>query len=55
MNKFIKHERINMPKGKSLTVETRTVTNGYPLHWHSFFEIEIILSGVGNVIEFKMH
>ena len=50
MNKFVKHERINLPKGKSLTVDTRTLPNGYPLHWHSFFEIEIILSGVGKYV-----
>ena len=33
---------------KMITVEKRYKEEGFPLHWHNFFEIEIILSGKGS-------
>lgn len=50
MNNLLKHERITLDEGRSLTVGTHTVWNDHPLHWHSFFEIEIILSGEGKYV-----
>ncbi len=50
MNSILKHQRIELDEGKSLTVGTHTVWHGHPLHWHSFFEIEIILSGEGKYV-----
>ena len=46
----ILHQRIQMEEGKSLTVGVHTVHLHHPLHWHSFFEIEIILSGEGKYV-----
>ena len=50
MYKIEKSERRRLPNGRSLTVEKHTVVGGHPLHWHSYFEIEIILSGSGKYI-----
>ena len=50
MYKIEKSERCRLPNGRSLTVEKHTVVGGHPLHWHSYFEIEIILSGSGKYI-----
>ena len=50
MYKIEKSERRRLPDGRSLTVEKHTVVGGHPLHWHSYFEIEIILSGSGKYI-----
>ena len=50
MYKIDKSERRRLPDGSSLTVERHTVVGGHPLHWHSYFEIEIILSGAGKYI-----
>lgn len=50
MNEILKHERLELEEGKSLTVGTHTVYFNHPLHWHSFFEIEIILSGEGKYV-----
>lgn len=40
-------EILHIPKGKHLIVSEHTVDADFRLHWHSFFEIEIILSGEG--------
>ena len=50
MNRILKHQRLELEEGKSLTVDTHTVYFNHPLHWHSFFEIEIILSGEGKYV-----
>ena len=50
MHKMEKSERNRLPIGRSLTVEKHTVTGEHPQHWHSYFEIEIILSGSGKYI-----
>jgi len=50
MNKFKKHIRLKLDDGQHLTVETHTVMGAHPQHWHSYFEIEIILSGAGKYI-----
>ena len=50
MYKIEKSERRRLPNGRSLMVEKHTVVGGHPLHWHSYFEIEIILSGSGKYI-----
>ena len=44
------HERIGIKNGKNITVEKHSVTDSYPLHWHSIFEIEIVISGRGKMI-----
>ena len=44
------HERLKISNGKHLTVETHTTVNEHPIHWHSFFEIEIILDGEGKYV-----
>lgn len=44
------HERLKISNGKHLTVETHTTVNEHPIHWHSFFEIEIILDGEGKCV-----
>ncbi|MBR2353597.1 MAG: helix-turn-helix domain-containing protein [Clostridia bacterium] len=41
------YQRLRVPKGKHLVVEEHTVEKDFPIHWHSFFEIEILLSGSG--------
>ncbi len=50
MDRFEKHERRRMENGKHLMVETHTVSEGFPLHWHSYFEIELVLSGRGKYV-----
>lgn len=50
MNPILKHQRVEMEEGKSLTAGIHTVHLHHPLHWHSFFEIEIILSGEGKYV-----
>lgn len=50
MSSIKKCERFRLPDGKHLTVAEHTVRGGHPLHWHSYFEIEIILSGSGKYI-----
>ena len=41
------HTRVMLPAGRHLSVNDRTVEPLYPVHWHSHFEIEIILGGEG--------
>lgn len=50
MEKMKKYGRASMPKGKHLTVGTHVIEGGHPQHWHSYFEIEIILSGSGKYV-----
>ena len=50
MKKLVRHERLKFEGGKHLSVEHHTVKLEHPLHWHSYFEIEIILSGTGKYI-----
>ena len=41
-------ERISLDYGKAdkhIFIERRTVTERVPIHWHSYFELEIILDG----------
>ena len=47
INTLKMHQRLNIPDKKHLVVDGHTVTSNHPLHWHSFFELEIILSGAG--------
>ncbi len=47
---FEKEIRMEIPGGEHLVVENHTVNKEHPLHWHSFFEIEIIRSGTGKYI-----
>ena len=35
------HERLKLAGGKHLTVEEHRVVGCHPLHWHSFFELEL--------------
>ena len=51
MAKYLEwQQRLTIGKGKHLTVEEHTVKDMHPLHWHSFFELEIVLSGKGRCI-----
>lgn len=50
MERMMKNERIHIPDKKSLSVETHVFNTNHPTHWHSFFEIEIILSGHGKYV-----
>lgn len=50
MEKLKKYERLRMPQGVHLSVERHTVDDSHPQHWHSYFEIEIILSGSGKYV-----
>lgn len=50
MERMKKYERLGLPSGKHLTVAKHTVEGGHPQHWHSYFEIEIIVSGAGKYI-----
>lgn len=50
MKKIKNHRRINIYGGKHLTVSKHTALKNYPLHWHSYFELEIILSGEGKYV-----
>ncbi len=50
MEVFKKNNRLSIPDGKHLTVSRHTITDNHPLHWHSYFELEIILSGSGKYI-----
>ena len=43
-------ERLALNDGRHLTVEKHTVFREHPLHWHSYFEIEIVLSGSGKYV-----
>ena len=45
-----KHERMNIEGGRHLVVSEHTIEKDHPLHWHSFFEVEIILSGAGKYV-----
>ncbi len=44
------HERLKIDDGKHLIVKEHIVTSDAPLHWHSYFELEIILSGLGKYV-----
>lgn len=44
------HQRLNIRNNKHLTVSEYWVSDNYPLHWHGYFEIEIIISGAGKYI-----
>jgi len=44
------HERLRIPAGRHLTVGEHTVNLSFPLHWHSYFEMEIVLEGKGHYI-----
>jgi AraC-like DNA-binding protein/quercetin dioxygenase-like cupin family protein len=50
MNPILKNQRIKLDEGKSISVGVHTVHLHHPVHWHSFFEIEIILSGEGKYV-----
>lgn len=50
MDKLKKQIRLEMDNGSHLSVELHEVVGLHPLHWHSYFELEIILSGKGKYI-----
>lgn len=47
MEKYHNHERIRLDKGHHLAVGDRYHTSDYHLHWHSHFEIEVLVEGEG--------
>lgn len=42
------HKRLKIDK--HITVETHIQKGKYPIHWHNFFEIEVIVSGNGRCV-----
>ena len=40
-------DRLALAAGRHLSVVTRTAEARYPVHWHSYMELEIILGGEG--------
>lgn len=50
MEIYERHKRYNIEKGRHLYAEERTVKGKHALHWHSYFEIELILSGKGKYV-----
>ena len=50
MDIYTKHERLKIEGGKHILVEDHSVSLEHPLHWHSYFEIEIIISGAGKYV-----
>lgn len=50
MSSFKVQNRLKIDKGKHLMVSEHTVHAKHPLHWHDFFEIEIVLSGAGKYV-----
>lgn len=50
MDKLKKQVRLEMENGTHLSASMHEVGAHHPLHWHSFFELEIILSGSGKYI-----
>ena len=47
MNQIYQNILLELPKGKHLTAEVHTANFNLPPHWHTYFEIEIILAGKG--------
>lgn len=50
MHKLVKEVRMKIPGDRHLVVEKHTVSYSHPLHWHSFFEVEIVLTGSGRYV-----
>ena len=50
MSRYKAEQRLKIEDDKHLTVSENTVSEDYPLHWHSYFEIEIVASGKGRQI-----
>ena len=50
MESYTRDQRLSMAQGKQLTVEEREIVADHPRHWHSYFELEILLSGNGRCI-----
>lgn len=50
MNALKKQIRLELAKGTHLSAGKHDVAGHHPPHWHSFFELEIILSGGGKYI-----
>ena len=42
--------RLTIDGGRPLSVSEHSVEGEFPLHWHSYFEIEIVLSGRGRCV-----
>ena len=50
MDKLKKQVRLELDCGTHLSAGSHEVIGNHPLHWHSYFELEIILSGSGKYI-----
>ena len=50
MDKLKKQVRRELKTGTHLSAELHDVIAHHPIHWHSYFEMEIILSGSGKYI-----
>ncbi len=50
MNNYTGYERLQIDGGKHLSVEHHMVFLEHPLHWHNYFELEMIPSGAGKYI-----
>lgn len=44
------YERLRLGEGSHLAVAHHSVTSDHPIHWHSYFEIEIVISGSGKYV-----
>lgn len=50
MNIEKKQVRLKMPEGQHLFVSEHNISSDFPLHWHSYFELEIALDGSGEYV-----
>lgn len=50
MDSIYQNILLDLPKDTHLTVEKHTASFNLPPHWHTFFEIEIILEGKGRCL-----
>lgn len=50
MNTVKHYERLRLDEGCHLAVARHRVPLDHPIHWHSYFEIEIVISGTGKYV-----
>ncbi len=47
MRSLTRHNRLSLGSDAPIVVEEHTLDGEFPIHWHNYFELEIILSGRG--------
>ena len=50
MSAYRENSRYKLTDGAHFSIDTRRIVEAHGRHWHSFFEMEIILSGKGRAI-----